>query len=352
MTDWNQRSAFEDWAWSIDKRSGFKRPKMTSILLNGTGIAPDGLDTCTDRRQTQLHSLYFQKGVRYLLRLINTSVDTTFVFSIDGHRLKVVEADFVPIKPYTTKSVLVGIGQRYHVIVEAIPHEPTLDGNYWIRTVPADNCSNFKYPYNVGNATTGIVRYDPASTTLPTSKDLKFPTKCSDEPYYSLIPILEWNVPETKISDEIGVTLVNANTTPYYPQYPEKDGFRRWQMFKGPLWLNFSDPTILNPDGSSSFFLSQLNVTTKSSWKDQWLELLITGPEKKPSFAAHPIHLHGHDFALLSQGDTAFNSSTSIIKRLNPPRRDVALLPMNGYLLIAFKVDNPGTCTFLILLTI
>lgn len=28
---------------------------------------------------------------------------------------------------------------------------------------------------------------------------------------------------------------------------------------------------------------------------------------------------------------------------MNPPRRDVALLPANGYLIIAFKADNPGS---------
>jgi FtsP/CotA-like multicopper oxidase with cupredoxin domain len=264
------------------------------------------------------------------------------VFSIDGHRLKVVEADFVPITPYTTESVLVGIGQRYHVIVEASPHEPTADGNYWIRTIPATTCGSFKFPYTVQNATTGIVRYDFTSTTLPTSRNLTFPIDCSDEPYEKLSPILEWTVPETEISDEMDVTLVNANTTPYYPQYPDEDGFRRWQMFKGPLWLNFSDPTILNTDGSSSIFLSQLTVNTKFSKRDQWVELLITGPPETSRFAAHPIHLHGHDFALLSQGNTTFNASTAVIKRDNPPRRDVALLPRSGYLLIAFKVDNPG----------
>lgn len=37
MTDWNQRSAFQDWAWSLDPASNFARPRMTSILLNGTG---------------------------------------------------------------------------------------------------------------------------------------------------------------------------------------------------------------------------------------------------------------------------------------------------------------------------
>jgi hypothetical protein len=32
------------------------------------------------------------------------------VFSIDGHELEVIEADFVPIEPYTARNVLVGIG--------------------------------------------------------------------------------------------------------------------------------------------------------------------------------------------------------------------------------------------------
>ena len=31
------------------------------------------------------------------------------------------------------------------------------------------------------------------------------------------------------------------------------------------------------------------------------------------------------------------------MKFVNPPRRDVALLPKGGYLIIAFKADNPGS---------
>ena len=45
-----------------------------------------------------------------MLILINTAVDTTFVFSIDEHELEVIEADFVPIRPYKSNSILVGIG--------------------------------------------------------------------------------------------------------------------------------------------------------------------------------------------------------------------------------------------------
>jgi hypothetical protein len=135
------------------------------------------------------------------------------------------------------------------------------------------------------------------------------------------------------------VNLVVTNSDPYYPQHPS---LRRWQLFKGPLWLNYSDPTIFNPEGSTSLFQAQLSInTTFSSGDEQWLELLVTGPAEG-SFASHPIHLHGHDFALLAQGNETFVPGQTVVKRGNPPRRDVALLPRNGFLLIAFKVDNPG----------
>jgi len=56
------------------------------------------------------------------------------------------------------------------------------------------------------------------------------------------------------------------------------------------------------------------------------------------------IHLHGHDFAILQQEESMeFNASTYKPKFDNPPRRDVVLLPTDGFVVIAFKTDNPGT---------
>jgi FtsP/CotA-like multicopper oxidase with cupredoxin domain len=60
------------------------------------------------------------------------------------------------------------------------------------------------------------------------------------------------------------------------------------------------------------------------------------------------IHLHGHDFAILAQGTnySALVANNITMNFQNPPRRDVALLPaapgLGGYLIIAFKADNPG----------
>jgi Multicopper oxidase len=52
--------------------------------------------------------------------------------------------------------------------------------------------------------------------------------------------------------------------------------------------------------------------------------------------------LHGHDFAILQQIEGAEFPQKLNLKLDNPPRRDVVLLPTDGYVVIAFKTDNPG----------
>lgn len=54
------------------------------------------------------------------------------------------------------------------------------------------------------------------------------------------------------------------------------------------------------------------------------------------------IHLHGHDFAILQQIENAIFPDKVNLNKENPPRRDVILVPGGGYVVIAFKTDNPG----------
>lgn len=58
----------------------------------------------------------------------------------------------------------------------------------------------------------------------------------------------------------------------------------------------------------------------------------------------HPIHMHGHDFVILGRGEDTYNEATDPLtfNYHNPPRRDVAFLPIGGWLAIAFQSDNPG----------
>ena len=131
----------------------------------------------------------WKKGRKYLMRLINTSTESTFIFTIDNHMLQIIGSDFVPIKPYYADSVLVGIGQQYHIVVEARPSNellPVEDQSYWIRAVVASGCGSI----DQNNETVGVIRYDHESTKTPTTTRYQFNTSCSDEPYASLVPIV------------------------------------------------------------------------------------------------------------------------------------------------------------------
>lgn len=54
------------------------------------------------------------------------------------------------------------------------------------------------------------------------------------------------------------------------------------------------------------------------------------------------MHLHGHDMYVLASGIGTYSSTNVALNLDNPPRRDVVNLLPFGYLVIAWKTDNPG----------
>lgn len=57
----------------------------------------------------------FQKGKAYRLRLINAGAAGQQIFSIDEHEMTIIANDYVPIKPYTTKTVFLGVSNLFLV---------------------------------------------------------------------------------------------------------------------------------------------------------------------------------------------------------------------------------------------
>jgi FtsP/CotA-like multicopper oxidase with cupredoxin domain len=353
MTDWSHNTAFNtvttnDW-------------KQKSILLNGRGDVTKFNHTAKPTSPIKKpYQVVFEKPSRgeavkkYLMRVINTSFDTTFVFSIDNHLLQIVSADFVPIHPYHNTSILVGIGQRYNIIVEANPiayndSSPLpLDGNYWIRTEVAE-CFVGNQKGDKGYDEAGILRYNKHSIADPKSKIWpNVAVECSDETYTSLHPIVPWQVPDPLAGGQdhlkdkaFDFWRVGAppKTDPdrYYP-------LAHWTLMDQdlftPMRVNYSDPAFLHLDRTDPWPVAERIVPQSATDKD-WIYLVFKG--QGGGFGAHPIHLHGHDFALLEQAHhKTFDYKTLDLKLDNPPRRDVVLLPSGGYVVIAFKADNPG----------
>lgn len=63
--------------------------------------------------------LEVRRGERVRLRVMNPSSATTFRFAVAGHRLTVTHADSRPVRPVEVDAVLLGMGERYDVLVEA-----------------------------------------------------------------------------------------------------------------------------------------------------------------------------------------------------------------------------------------
>lgn len=185
MTDWSHTPVFVG-------------DSADNILQNGIGhigfindTNPQEILELELENIPSFNEVVFQQGVTYLLRLINGAADTTFVFSIDNHNMTVISTDFVAIEHYETDHVVVGIGQRYNVLVKAQPYPPiAANGNYWIRTKPASDCSGKNTLALDG--LTGVVRYS-GDKSMPRTQSQGFDVDCADETYTrSITPIVNW----------------------------------------------------------------------------------------------------------------------------------------------------------------
>lgn len=248
------------------------------------------------------------------------------------------------------------LGQRYHVVVEAkaINTDNTLIPNpsaYWIRMRPADGCSSFPTG-NIPDEKQGILYYHHDHSIIPRSSRNDFSNACRDEPYNKLVPWIPWTVSFIGNNDDV-LAKEPFEVGVEQPQPPKgrpkpNDIFFRWAIGAEPMFLNFSDPTILNL--KNKVWAPEKVVIPKDYPVGSWVYLIITGaeppvrvdPDRQFFRAAHPIHLHGHDFALLQQTNESFTQERFKPKFDNPPRRDVTLLPAGGFIVIAFKSDNPG----------
>ncbi len=80
-------------------------PPADSILVNGVGHYNNGGNVTGSYFQTT-----FTRNKKHILRLINGSAGSSFVFAIDGHDLTVISNDLVAIEPFNVSSLFIGIG--------------------------------------------------------------------------------------------------------------------------------------------------------------------------------------------------------------------------------------------------
>lgn len=310
LADWSHDTA--DNLALVSRVSG--PPSMDTGLINGTNTFTQDDGTVVGKR----HETVFTAGTRYRIRLVNVAADTHFKFTIDNHTMEVIASDFVSVQPYSTDVVNIAIGQRYDIIVTA---NATAD-NYWLRAIAQTSCSNNDNPGDIK----GIIRYDSTSTEDPTSKanDNAAIDECIDET--NLVPYVKVDASDlADVSTDFSVAVA-ASAGRFY-----------WSMGNSTFINQWNYPSLLQVNENNNTWSEEQNMYELPN-ANEWVYWIV----QTSLGAAHPLHLHGHDFWVLGQGVGKYDAATADLQTVNVPRRDVVLLPASGWVAFAFITDNPG----------
>jgi FtsP/CotA-like multicopper oxidase with cupredoxin domain len=267
----------------------------------------------------------FQPGKYHRLRLINAGAEGLQHFSIDNHTMQVIAADFVPMVESSQNVVPLAIGQRLDVIVygSGQPGE-----SYWMRST-IQSCSGASNPDALA-----VIYYPGADETTPPvsqawTDDL---APCQDLDASFLVPFFE-SEPQTPAETYFVNITFGVNSTGYW----------LWNMNGVSYRSDYDAPSLLLTKGVANTskpydFPPEYNVFATNPANDT-TQVVLFHMENTVG-VAHPIHYHGHNMYLLSQGDGPWDGT--VTTGTNPPRRDVYILPASGHLVFSYNATNPG----------
>jgi multicopper oxidase len=92
---------------------------MGSMMGGLTGDVAYPLHVINGRAPSERETIDAKPGQRVRIRLINAGSDTAYRVAVGGHRLVVTHSDGFPVEPVEVDNVVLGMGERYDVVVTA-----------------------------------------------------------------------------------------------------------------------------------------------------------------------------------------------------------------------------------------
>lgn len=280
LSDWFYMTAYQINSIAAQNLQKFQGPPAPdNMLVNGTNVNANGGGSYS--------RTIIQSGKSYRLRLINTAVDQYLQVSLDGHPFSVISTDFVPIKPFTANWLLMGIGQRYDVIITA---NQTAD-NYWFRANVARACLSDNN--GIGRAIwtySNIKPSTPSTTALPGE-----PQSCVEPG--PLTPFWPQPVPSGSFQSSVNSLSVNFTAAEVIPG---QGAVIVWALNDTSINVDWANPTLSYIFNGNTSYPDSMAVLPTAP-QGQWNYWLIQQPPNFPPIA-HPIHLHGMLFSPIVLG--------------------------------------------------
>jgi FtsP/CotA-like multicopper oxidase with cupredoxin domain len=214
-------------------------------------------------------------GSRLRLRLVNAAGDTAFRVALGGHRMTVTHTDGFPVKPVKTDALLLGMGERYDVLVN-------LDDGVFPLVALAEGKDGAAF---------GLVRTGAGTAPTPKVRPAKLNGHLVG--YHELVPTEPVRLDDRKADQVIRMELTGGVT-----RYS-------WGFNGRPLTHDKLTKHLIPIQAGQRIQLDLVNST------HMW----------------HPVHLHGHTFAVGSSSG---------------PRKDTVNVLIEESLSLLFEADNPG----------
>ncbi len=213
-------------------------------------------------------------GRRVRLRVINAGSDTPYRFAVGGHRMTVTHADGFAVKPVEVDALLLGMGERYDVVVTV------RDGAFAVVAVPEGK-----------DAPPAMAVLRTASGSAPAAGTPVAELTGRLLAYADLVPTADDALPARAPDRELDLTLGMVN------------GGRQWVLNGVPYGRHVPLPVTRG---------ERVRLTMRNA-----------------SMMFHPMHLHGHTFAIAAESAPTVRKDT------------VNVLPMQT-LSVDLDTDNPG----------
>ncbi len=222
-------------------------------------------------------TLDVRSGERIRLRLMNIAADTGFVVAIEGHAMTITHTDGAPVEPVTVDAVRLGMGERYDVLVTAN------NAGVWQLAAMPEAKRGFAR---------AVVRYAEAAVSTPPPVDLRPAELTGRQADYDELIYAGSRSRPTGEPDRVHDLTLSSNSRINGQRYPDAE----------PLEVAAGE-------------LVRIRLTNTAT-------------------LAHPMHLHGHPFWVVTAG-------------ANGPLKDTALVgPNGGVASFDFVADNSGTWMF------
>jgi iron transport multicopper oxidase len=275
-------------------------------------------------------------GKRYLIRIVNVGSVACNQFHIEGYTLNVVETDGVQVQSTPADTILICAGQSYGFVVQG---KSSLLGigtnaNYIVK-MQTDMFTQGIPPASsitiIGNIVTSLVggilnivqnALDKGWTAASVFDDFNCKPLDGQRLLSPVDNHIDLTVNQTYING-VG-SRVGLGSQPWVPaQVPSL----LTALSTGKAAM---DPATYGP-GTNPWVVKSGQV----------VQIYLQNPQVYP----HPMHLHGHVFQIVARGTGTWNGNEGSLPSV-PEKRDGAVVPANGYLVLRFKADNPGVWFF------